>query len=743
MGMAASQARLLTITARLADNELRSQTINNAKMRLAAQSSQVSENYINALNNATLMFGNYDEAGNELSQVLTYNALTAYSSYNTQYGLVNSSGQILVSESEAAMFQNAHGNLNAYLKSHGLEYTTTYFEEMGNLENEAYPAPFNSIEYEEMQLYYEQYNSYENSLEVEEYEKNYSAYIKSSNDLADAAKESMEKYLSNPTSNSPKINIAANGDITFDSLSGSTAAELLNAMKNAFKNSGNTYSYENLASEGFISEEVKNAISDEIMAYKEWNGSLPGSTDVATQYKGISYTQQVEFSASKTNEDGSIVYRVGNTNITVNSSGNVIAAEIDAEYTTDGYTPFFGKAQDGTVSLADFVSAMGYTITETTDDGTITDYYQYGNLTYTADGKPQSVELNNIMISGKSGVGEVEDLTNIRSEFDSLLQDIVNLIKAEANYENFAQFLLDNTSSLSGYGININDYVGDSSNTLKDYLVDYTDAKDAFLDNIFSDEALTIEDASGNIQYVSGVDTNPPHDLIYTSTSGSSNLSSKDIVEEDLKNGYSFTNDEGETVVVTAENLTDIDFVLQYLKHRGLTQSESFNTVIKEFLVEQMISIYGEPKYAWVDENDLNNTGNADAKAQWYTNLFNRMMQGYKVLENGLASSSEWIEYALESGIVSLEQVDKSYNWDSLDYKTCTKITEETVNDEITKAEAEYNRAMKDIEAKDNIYDIELKNIDTEHSSLQTEYESIKSVISKNIERTFKFNQSA
>ena len=119
------------------------------------------------------------------------------------------------------------------------------------------------------------------------------------------------------------------------------------------------------------------------------------------------------------------------------------------------------------------------------------------------------------------------------------------------------------------------------------------------------------------------------------------------------------------------------------------------------------------------------------------------MMQGYKVLENGLASSSEWIEYALESGIVSLEQVDKSYNWDSLDYKTCTKITEETVNDEITKAEAEYNRAMKDIEAKDNIYDIELKNIDTEHSSLQTEYESIKSVISKNIERTFKFNQSA
>ena len=50
MGMAASQARLLTITARLADNELKSQSINNAKMRLATQSSQASEKYINALN---------------------------------------------------------------------------------------------------------------------------------------------------------------------------------------------------------------------------------------------------------------------------------------------------------------------------------------------------------------------------------------------------------------------------------------------------------------------------------------------------------------------------------------------------------------------------------------------------------------------------------------------------------------------------------------------------------------------
>ena len=46
MGMAAGQARLLSITSRMSDNELRAQIINNQKMRLATESSQVSEAYV-------------------------------------------------------------------------------------------------------------------------------------------------------------------------------------------------------------------------------------------------------------------------------------------------------------------------------------------------------------------------------------------------------------------------------------------------------------------------------------------------------------------------------------------------------------------------------------------------------------------------------------------------------------------------------------------------------------------------
>lgn len=107
MGLAASQARLLSITSRMADNELRSQIINNAKMRLTSESSQASEEYVDALNRTQLMMKNYNTAGESQYQNLTFNSLTSYSSYNNQYGLKDKSGQLLVSETDAARFEEA------------------------------------------------------------------------------------------------------------------------------------------------------------------------------------------------------------------------------------------------------------------------------------------------------------------------------------------------------------------------------------------------------------------------------------------------------------------------------------------------------------------------------------------------------------------------------------------------------------------------------------------------------------
>ena len=44
---------------------------------------------------------------------------------------------------------------------------------------------------------------------------------------------------------------------------------------------------------------------------------------------------------------------------------------------------------------------------------------------------------------------------------------------------------------------------------------------------------------------------------------------------------------------------------------------------------------------------------------------------------------------------------------------------------------------MSEIESKDKKYDLDLENINTEHSAVEKEHDSVSKVIDGNVERTF------
>ena len=100
MGMSASQARLLSITSRLTNNEFRAQTITNSKLRLATESQEASQKYMDALSSKKLVFGQYDANGDKTYTPLTANVLLSYGDLKNQYALVNTSGQILLPGSD-------------------------------------------------------------------------------------------------------------------------------------------------------------------------------------------------------------------------------------------------------------------------------------------------------------------------------------------------------------------------------------------------------------------------------------------------------------------------------------------------------------------------------------------------------------------------------------------------------------------------------------------------------------------
>lgn len=162
--------------------------------------------------------------------------------------------------------------------------------------------------------------------------------------------------------------------------------------------------------------------------------------------------------------------------------------------------------------------------------------------------------------------------------------------------------------------------------------------------------------------------------------------------------------------------------------------------------------------------------------AQWYVNLWHRMngesqeKDGYTtnqfsttntlngiftnqkrwdILEDGLMNSAAWLKNALETGAITIERVNYANpteagtgvvkaEWKAVTYNNALDIVEKTDSKAVAKAEADYARKQKVLEDKDKQYDSVLKLLDTEHSALQTEYESVKSVVAKNTERTLK-----
>ena len=96
MGMAASQARLLTITARLHDVEYKAQSIQNAKIQLSTQSDQVYQEYLQALDATTLTVA--DINGNQITA--NFNNLCGKNAVDTgnKYALRDSNKLLIVED---------------------------------------------------------------------------------------------------------------------------------------------------------------------------------------------------------------------------------------------------------------------------------------------------------------------------------------------------------------------------------------------------------------------------------------------------------------------------------------------------------------------------------------------------------------------------------------------------------------------------------------------------------------------
>lgn len=727
MGMAASQARLLSITSRMSDNELRSQLINNAKMRLTTDSSKASEKYLAALNEAQMMFSNYDTAGNSQYQQLTFSNLTSYSAYNNQYGLVNKSGQLLISENDASKYTEALAKAKAdpdvdvndpdsvnskaleeFLKSYGLEKTTTYFD---NSEITSIDPNIKKIYEGDMEFEYGVdakgmpkadrisgiHYGYDESLKTKDY-----GIYKSLLDDYSSAKQNW-KAVSKQAEQAYVKNLPSTGG-DYEKVY-QDVIEWSNSLEPQYDDKGNITGYK-------VGDNVYD-VGTEVDKAKDFLGYMKQFyTNVGSKWldkdgvnKPFHDTMEWYFSLES-----------------LMNSGNPTYSKPTQAYVRDGYTPTLTAVYKKDANNNDTNEIDYYVYTISTADQV---NYPTSDTVY-PDQKWTDADGNEITVPVK----EIKEQKISEEEFVQSIADMYRFFQAEV------------LSQLNPEDPTFRDMYKQQAGKNKTGK-EKTDAEiqaEKKYDNAFTN----YKNASKNLSlFIFGKDVG-----------NSTQYDKLDDMEWILYGDWKNKNDPSEgrtnqpvgptTAIDTSEGgiTYDLTFAIDNsLKKEDLPYRANFQVVKDIYLSEKMIEKYGAPKYTWIDKN--NPDENAEKKAAWYTNLFNRINEGgYQALETGLAHSAEWIKFALESGLVSMEQVDVKKQWVSTMYSNCSNITESQVDVDITVAEAEYNKTMNEIEAKDKRYDIELKNIDTEHQSLQTEYETIKSVIDKNVERNFKMFQA-
>ena len=636
MGLSASQARLLSITARLTHNETRSQLITNSKLRLADKSSEASKEYMEALNSTKLVYSNYDSTGTKQTQDFTVGAVTTYSDIKNQYGFVDSAGRLLVSATDAKNYQNSN-DLASFLSCYGI----------GDMQNPKYDPALENIYGEEFDNFFDENNLYE--------------WVNTVNGATGGA---VGQMVTGNNGTPPSFS---------ENLLHDEAAynQWVENLQNSVKN---------IDTGGTQTEGLFNTWVDSITDVPEFVPE-PTAPNKPTEPQKPEFP---DFSALATAYNSSQCY----SSVSASTSGighmeHNLAALLWGE----------GGMGEGTMSL-------------TNSSGTITINrdapidYSYVSLTnYDFSDTTSSVELANAL---NEYADEYPQIADIKQTLIDLYCDVINYLHNNGG-------------------------VGSSTTELD----------------------------SSRYTISGGGSTKTPSQLVDQWNDFYNQLKNFETLQEEMENEW------------YEEVWKPYEEELASYNDRYAEYQEEYNKWHDDFIgglttwYEQMQNA----KTAYTDALDNLPAklvpDEEDPKYQWYTNLWFRMggiseaekqdnQNNYKILDDYYMYNDEWLQFALEHGIITMEQVQyqeegetlveqmNQYAWVSIQYGNCADLYEETDEVAIAKAEAEYQRKTTEIQAKDKKYDTDLKKLDTEHSALQTEYDSIKSVIEKNVERSFK-----
>ena len=159
--------------------------------------------------------------------------------------------------------------------------------------------------------------------------------------------------------------------------------------------------------------------------------------------------------------------------------------------------------------------------------------------------------------------------------------------------------------------------------------------------------------------------------------------------------------------------------------------------------VEQSVYVTDNLNYYYLFQNDKDAVPDIKSKsADFYDELYNNILaHGWR--EDVAIDDSEYLESMIKDGRYSMSSLNESdgYYYQSR-YNDTGYIVEVADTDAIARAEAEFTSKKAELTYKEDSIDLKSKKIDAEISALTTEYESVKNMISNGVQKAFQLFQS-
>jgi len=132
----------------------------------------------------------------------------------------------------------------------------------------------------------------------------------------------------------------------------------------------------------------------------------------------------------------------------------------------------------------------------------------------------------------------------------------------------------------------------------------------------------------------------------------------------------------------------------------------------------------------------LTETGQVDCDY----NSFKEKYCNYNYGES-LLSNDSFFQDSLRNGVLFIQQLmgsDAANQYKDISYASVATIYDSLDTSDDDEAQAEYEAQAMILSNQDKQLDLELQQIQTKHKAIETEYDSVKKVIDKNIDKSFK-----